>query len=105
MPAIRTDRPALSDKAIRACQYRMGLFERRGWTPERAAAWADRLIDRDADRDDRRLCIECANFQRGGWCGRAAAVLGYRPKNGRPASLQLIPDLLQRCPHFAFQKP
>ena len=43
---------------------RVGLFRRRGQTEQRAEALAESLVRRDADRDDRRLCLECAGLQR-----------------------------------------
>lgn len=106
LPATPYGLPAMTDKAIAAFLYRTGLFQRRGWPPEKAEAWADRLFQRDTERDDRRLCIECSNLQRGGWCARASRVLGRETnKDGRAAALQPVTDILQRCPPFAFQTP
>ena len=45
--------------------FRVALFQRRGLSHADAVTTADSLTRRDADRDDRRMCIECAHIQRG----------------------------------------
>lgn len=89
--------------------FRVGLFQRRGESLERAEQLALRLAQRDAERDDRRICLECSRMQhsrterpdgclaaRSGWFKPDVAVDRY-----------LIPlrDVLQRCPCFEFARP
>lgn len=64
--------------------------------------FADRLAVRDAERDDRRACIECSFFQQDKRCNKH--------RNGlHPDTLSRdftpMPAVLQRCPVFAFQVP
>ena len=65
-------------------EYRIELFHRRGMPSVEADRMAHRLLVRDRDIDNRRLCIECKH-------GRAA-----RCPNGN----RLPADVLQRCQHF-----
>lgn len=69
---------------------RVGLFMRRGMTRDRAEEVVDQLAARDQDRDDRRMCIECSNWQQSRTCFKRL-----------PTSF----DQLARCIGFAWQKP
>lgn len=89
------------DKEISRFKARAAMFVRRGWSPEAAAEFADRLALRDADRDDRRACIECSNLQRDGGCFPARQ--GRFP--GVDKLLAPVQNILQRCPGFAWQTP
>ena len=89
------------DKEIARFIARLALFRRRGWGEEQATLFADRLAERDQDRDDRRACIECSNLQRDGGC--FAARQGWFP--GVDRRLAPVQNILQRCPGFAWQKP
>lgn len=99
-----------NDAEIRRFEFRVGLFKRRGLDEKRAELLADSLVGRDRDRDDRRLCLECAGLQkplpaRNGWpasppaCGPAS-----RAKVG-PRRVEPVLDVLQRCLHFTWVKP
>lgn len=90
------------EREISRFKFRVGLFMRRGWDEARAETWADRLYERDFERDDRRICMECSNYQRSGTCH--AAALGHMAP-GTPKRLEPVPDLLQRCEGFAWQRP
>lgn len=68
-PSQRHDIP-WGDKLIARALFRMALFQRRGMTEDQAEAWADRLAVRDSDRDNRRICVECSNFQRSRTCAK-----------------------------------
>lgn len=103
--------PGWNDAQISRFLYRVGLFRRRGQTEQRAEALAESLVRRDADRDDRRLCLECAGLQRAPSCGGGPAPA---PRCGPAAAGQRkeaskrcepVTDILQRCPSFTFQKP
>lgn len=89
-----------NDAQIRRFTFREGLFRRRGMQPDDAERLADRLATRDAERDERRVCIECSNYQRGGTC--------FAAQQGRMAChprAQVLKDVLQRCDHFSYQTP
>lgn len=95
------------DREIARFTYRSGLFQRRGMSLDRAEHLADRLALRDMTGDDRRMCVECAHLQAdherfGRGC--FAAKQGWLGA-GIPKSLNPLPDTLQRCPQFTFQKP
>lgn len=87
-------------EATRA-EYRVGLFRRRGWAGDRAQDFAEQLRVRDADRDDRRACIECRHLQRQGTCFKAQRGLMTNVRRDWTP----IQDVLSRCAHFDFQKP
>lgn len=101
-PQPSPERPALSDRFIEVMGYRAELFKRRGLSERCADAWACRLAQRDIDRDDRRLCLECSNYQRAGTC---AVKLPKQKPSDFQKFMSPIPFTLQRCPSFNFQKP
>ena len=70
--------------------FRVALFQQHGWPQDRAEQWAARLTQRDADRDDRRICVECKNLLSQWRCAKRGAVLA---------------ETLQRCPTFQWQTP
>jgi hypothetical protein len=82
--------PAWTEREMSRFAFRVSLFKRHGMTEPRAEEWADRLFERDHERDDRRSCVECANLVTGWRCVAKGAVL---------------PDTLQRCPAFVWAKP
>lgn len=90
MPAVAPPRDALNDKQIARMAFRVELFQRHGWDEKRAERWADRLHQRDLDRDDRRLCVECKNLLSQWRCAQRGLVLV---------------DVLQRCPTFSWMTP
>lgn len=75
---------------LKRMDYRFGLFQRRGLDVQQAAELAHDLAERDASRDDRRMCIECQHFQRSRTCAKRELFLF---------------TTLQRCPRFAWQTP
>jgi hypothetical protein len=82
--------PAWGDKEINRFKFRAALFARRGMTVPDAETWADRLFERDHERDDRRLCLECKHLRSATKCAKGQPVLA---------------DVLQRCPQFTFEMP
>lgn len=82
---------ALSEAEMRRLLYRRGLFQLRGLSPHEAHALAMRLKERDLEKDDRRLCLECRHLRRSGNC--------MKPKH------YPIPTLLQRCRSFDWMTP
>ena len=80
----------LTDHQSARMAFRVELFQRQGMDAERAQGWADRLVMRDEERDDRRLCVECKNLFSDWRCSKRGAV---------------ITDQLQRCPSFTWNTP
>lgn len=78
---------------------RAALFVRRGADEAQAEKLADRLVTRDREDDDRRLCLECRHLQGatpwrcGNWCMAGVAV-----RSGDAGLARDIVMLLQRCP-------
>jgi len=93
--------PAWGDAQIKRFTFREALFKRRGLSAQAAEQVADRLATRDHERDERRICLECESLQRGGSCFHVQQgnVRDVSPKHAP------VPDILQRCDHFTFQKP
>ena len=56
--------PAWGEKEISRFKYRAGLFVRRGMSAPDAETLADRLVERDWEKDDRRTCVECSHFRK-----------------------------------------
>lgn len=99
-PAANPDRccwphsDAMNGQEIDILKVRLAKFTDKGLSLDEAERLADKLVIRDRELDDRRLCLECVHLQgHGRWrCGNwlAAGV----PQNG------MAPDLvarLQRC--------
>lgn len=92
---------AWTDKERARHAFRVGLFQRRGLDEAYATQLADRLWERDAERDDRRLCLECAGLQRGGTCFPAS----QGRMHGVDRRYTPVQDQLQRCPNFTWSMP
>jgi hypothetical protein len=90
-----------SDIEFRRLEFRMALFQRRGFPEDAAGELAARLVDRDRDLDERRMCIECENLQQSGTCFSAAQ--GWM--TGVSRGLTPIRTLMQRCDFFKWVKP
>lgn len=82
--------PAWGEAQIRRYTFREALFRRRGVSADVAERLGDRLATRDHERDDRRVCLECSNLQRGNTCHKQQPVLLTQ---------------LMRCDNFQFQTP
>lgn len=61
---------------------------------------AEKLLIRDREGDDRRLCLECTYYESAGRC--VAAATGRLP--GVSARLEPVPTVLQRCEAFGLRK-
>lgn len=90
-----------ADPALKRLEKRIALFVRRGYDEEQASETAELLLLRDADQDDRRMCIECAHLQRDGGC--FAARQGWI--SGASRYLTPVQNMLQRCERFKWQQP
>lgn len=84
---------------IELLNRRAALFVRRGADEAQAEKLADRLVTRDREDDDRRLCLECRHLQGatpwrcGNWCMAGVAV-----RSGDAGLARDMVMLLQRCP-------
>jgi len=66
---------------------RVGRLCKQGLRPRQAEQVAERLLNRDRDLDDRRMCLECAHLNARGYCGAAP----------RPSPPPVDPAMLWRC--------
>jgi hypothetical protein len=105
-------RPALTDRQIARMQWRIGRFKRLGMTEARAETLADKLADRDHERDPRCMCVECVEFTAARTCSKASAgrLIDNPPKRVQPVpwhmeECRVVPDVLACCPYFTFAKP
>lgn len=85
-----------TDAEIDRFNGRMVVFAGKGCNLVRSEAMAERLLYRDRDGDDRRLCLECRNHASNGRClaagrGRIAGASTY---------LEPVATILQRCEGF-----
>lgn len=91
---------AMSAAELQALALRTERFIRLCIGGGEATLLAGRLVTRDRDGDDRRLCLECSSLGDGGRCIAAA--------NGRLAGadrrLEPVTTMLQRCPAFGLRK-
>jgi hypothetical protein len=90
---------AWTDADIARFLDRRARLMRWGWAEREAEALAERLVKRDRDGDDRRMCVECSNLGERGRCMAAAA--GKLP--GADRRLEPVPTILQRCEAFGLR--
>ena len=94
---------AMNGAEIDTFAARLHQFTDKGLARNEGEALADKLVVRDREQDDRRVCLECKHFGghgAGSWrCGNwQAAGIALRPRDA-----QLSADLvvqLQRCDGF-----
>lgn len=90
---------AMNTGEIDTFTARLSRFTDKGLTLTDAEALADRLVIRDRETDDRRLCLECLHLHRGGRCEnwqRAGVAMTARDAR-LPGELVQRP---QRCDGF-----
>lgn len=85
---------AMTGAEIDRFTARIARFTDQGLTLPQAEALADRLVIRDRDGDDRRLCLECAHLS-GRRCGA-----WQRASVGGPVLPTSLLTLPQRCAAF-----
>lgn len=93
-------RAHLSDAQAEAFAARLERFTLRGLSLDAAEALAERLAIRDADGDDRRMCLECSYL---GTTGRCIAAATGR-LHGASRQLEPVQTILQRCEGFGLRK-
>ena len=88
---------AMNTGEIDCMVSRVELFVSRGLNLVEAAALADKMLKRDREGDDRRMCVECSHLS--GGTGRRCSA--WRPAGlGGQAIPAEWPTLPQRCPAF-----
>lgn len=90
---------AMNGSEIDTFTARLSRFTELGLGLSAGEAMADKLVIRDREGDDRRLCLECLHYGRSGRC--AAAMKGGLA--GASMRLEPIPTALQRCGAFALR--
>lgn len=96
------DSTAMTDREIVTFTARMAGFTDKGLSFDDGEALADKLVTRDRETDDRRLCLECVHLagHAGSWGCRAWQRAGVAVK-ARDAGLPGgVVQLLQRCDGF-----
>lgn len=99
---------AMNSAEIDTFAARQHRFTDKGLTRNDGETLADKLVLRDREQDDRRVCLECKHFaghRAGSWrCGNwQVAGIANRPRDTQlPADLVLQ---LQRCDGFANATP
>ena len=99
---------AMNGVEIGTFETRLHKFTEKGLARKDGEVLADRLVLRDRDQDDRRVCLECSHFAghgagAGSWrCGNwHAAGIALRSRDAQvPAALVVQ---LQRCDGFTDQ--
>jgi hypothetical protein len=97
---------AMNTVEIGTFMARMARFTTKGMTIADSEVLADKLVIRDRDQDDRKVCLECrhiAGHGAGSWhCGNwQASVVAMRSRDAQlPADLVVQ---LQRCDGFTAQ--
>ncbi len=89
---------AMNTAEIDTFTARVHLFIRHGLDTTESEKLADKLVARDRDEDERRLCLECRNLRRSGGLWRCG-----QPHRAGWAGADLPGDLvnlLQRCEGF-----
>ena len=94
---------AMNTGEIDVFTMRLDNFTRRGLLKSESEKLADKLVLRDRESDDRRLCLECVHL--GGRAGSIRCAQWQRAGLGAagvPAGFHLV---LQRCDGFKDQNP
>ena len=94
---------AMNGAEIDTLTSRLVQLTDRGLILADAERLADKLVQRDREGDDRRVCLECLHLQRGRCGNWQVAGVAIRSRDA-----QLPPDLilqLQRCDGFACATP
>lgn len=80
----------VTEKEATRHAFRVELFQAHGWPEWRAQMWAWKLVERDQDKDGRRLCVECDHL-----------LSNWRCRVNGP----VLAEVLQRCPTFEWSTP
>ena len=94
--------PAMNGSEIETFEVRMHQFTQKGLAYKEAQVLADKLVQRDRESDNRRMCLECVHLagHAESWDCRARQQAGVAVK-ARDAGLSGdLVQLLQRCDGF-----
>ena len=94
---------AMTGREIDAMAERTSLFNRRGLPALNAERLADKLVNRDREADERRLCLECAHLS--GRAGALRCAQWQRAGLSAPGAAAGLAMQLQRCDGFKDQHP
>jgi len=89
---------AMNGAEIETFTGRVALFTAKGLTSTEADALADKLLIRDREGDDRRVCLECSHLS--GWAGRRQCRGLQHAGMGGPLVSAGQVAMLQRCDGF-----
>ena len=92
---------AMNSREIDTFTERFARFSDKGLDLDASERWADKLVLRDRESDDRHLCLECTHLHQGAvWrCGNwQRAGVAIRAKDAQLA--KEFVNLLQRCEGF-----
>lgn len=91
---------AMNGAEIDTFTARLARFTDKGLSLEDAERLADKLVIRDREGDDRRVCLECVHLRHGGRCGNwQAAGVAIRARDAQvPGDFTAM---LQRCDGFS----
>lgn len=90
---------AMNAAEIDTFTARLARFTDRGLNLADAEFLADKLVTRDREGDDRRLCLECASLHRSGRCGNWQQA-GIAIRAGDAQLPGDFATMLQRCDGF-----
>jgi hypothetical protein len=96
---------AMTGREIDTFTARLHHFTRRGLLESDAEMLADKLVTRDRDADDRRLCLECLHLagRAGVWGCRNWQRAGVATKPQHAQLSAALVNQLQRCDGFTDQ--
>lgn len=94
---------AMNGAEIDTFTARLARFTGEGLNLTEAETLADKLVIRDRDADDRRLCLECANVRQGG--GMWGCSQWQRAGLGAGGLAVDLVRVLQRCDAFKETTP
>lgn len=94
---------AMNGLEIDTFTRRLHQFTGRGMAEPEAESLLDKLVTRDREGDDRRMCLECLHLKSGG--GRWGCNQSQRAGLGAPSFSVDLVQQLQRCDSFKAVTP
>jgi hypothetical protein len=90
-----------TDPEINRFLIRESMFMQRGCSAVEAEKLGDQLAQRDQNKDQRRMCIECKNLQHDGNCFASDKGRIFTRKSGQKQEIKALFE----CPTFAWLMP
>lgn len=92
---------AMNTVEIETFTARLARFTDKGLTLDDAEALAAKLVQRDREMDDRRICMECVHLQGAGrWRCSNTVMAGIAPNTADTQLPSSLTHQLQRCAGF-----